>query len=200
MIRGSNDRMPKRTGDEEYATDAEVEVAIGALSDADAVRLGRAAKFRARMLAGLGLGIGAEDLLQDAITRTIAGDRRWRKKVSFVKHLIETMRSIASHAREELKGSQIDDIGDDCIGAPLGGVALTATFTSGLQVAAIHEQFDLISARFANDDEAMLVLECLANGQKGPDIQDELGITEQQFETIMTRVRRGVDRKGGWQP
>jgi DNA-directed RNA polymerase specialized sigma24 family protein len=192
--------MAKKSSAEEHATDAEVEDAIRDLADVDTLRLMRVAGFRARMLVGLGLGIGPEDLLQDAIVRTIDGERRWRKRVSFVKHLIETMRSIANHARDELKGNTIAQTSPDRARDRLDGVALTARFVDGIQVAAIHEQFEQIAAKFADDEDVGIVLEYLADGRKGPEIQRELGITEQQFETIMTRLRRGVDRTAGWQP
>ncbi len=192
--------MSKETG-LEHATDSEVEAGIRALSDADALRLRRVADYRARMLVGLGLGMGAEDLLQEAICRSVSGKadrRRWSKKVSFVKHLMETMRSIANHAPDELKGGTVVAVGSNDAAGESEGVVLTSTTPDGLRVAAINEQIAVIAARFADDDEVGLVLEGLANGMKGPEIQQDLGITETQYETIMVRLRRGVDREAGW--
>ena len=50
------------------------------------------------------------------------------------------------------------------------------------------------------DDQTALMtaLDGLAEGAKGPDIQKDLGITPTQYETIMLRMRRGIDRKAGW--
>lgn len=173
----------------EYATDSEVEAAIRALSDTDAVRLGRFATFRARGLAGRGLGLNGDDLLQEAIKRTLDGDRHWRKTVTFVKHLIETMRSIASHAAEAEDPKR-----------GLDGVELRSQLPDGERVAAAAEQFRKIGEKFDGDDEVGLLLEGLKTGMTGPEIQRDLNLTETEFETIMIRLRRGVDRREGWRP
>jgi DNA-directed RNA polymerase specialized sigma24 family protein len=193
--------MAKQTPADEYATDQEVEAAIDALSDVDRVRLRRVAAFRARPLLGTGLGIGADDLLQDAMVRTALGERRWRKKkVTLVKHLIETMRSIANHARDELKDADtVTATCEDALGK-LDGHDLRSQLPDGQVVAAMTQQFEQIEAAFEDDDEVGLVLRGLGVGQTGPEIQRDLGITETEYETIMTRLRRGIDRKAGWRP
>lgn len=186
---------------DEHATDAEVETAIRALSDVQMARLGRAAKYRALSLAGLGLGVSGDDLLQEAIARTIDGARRWSKKVvDFEKHLLETMRSIANHAKDELGGATVVTATAEDDRGYLDGVPVRSRLSDGERIAAAHEQLDRISERFANDDDVGLVLQGLASGMTGPEIQADLKITQTQFETIMTRLRRGVDRMEGWQP
>jgi len=190
----------KKTADEEYATDAEVEAAIGALSDADNVRLAKVASFRARALAGLGLGISGDDLLQEAIIRTLTSDRRWRKSVTFVKHLIATVGSIANHAPDELKeGVVVPATSEDSKGL-LDGAPAFSRMADAERVAAANEQLKKIEKLFEDDDEVSLVLADLAKGMTGPEIQADLNLTPTDFETIMTRLRRGVDRKAGWQP
>jgi hypothetical protein len=70
----------------------------------------------------------------------------------------------------------------------------------GERVAAANEQFVQVGRVFHDDDEVGLVIQGLADGMKGRDIQKDLGINETQYETIVTRLRRGVDRKNGWRP
>jgi hypothetical protein len=191
----------KATPDEEYATDKDVVAAIRSLTDADGIRLGKIAHFRARGLAGLGLGLSADDLLQEAIKRTLAGARRWRKKVPFVMHLSKTIRSISSHAPEELKdGMVVPAACRDASDGRLDGVTLVSQYGDPERAAAVLEQFAKIEKKFTNDPEVALVLDGLASGMKGPEIQHDLQITETQYETIMTRLRRGVDREQGWRP
>jgi hypothetical protein len=191
----------KRATPDEHATDAEVDAAIRALSDVQLVRLGKVASFRARALAGLGFGISGDDLLQEAICRTVAGARHWRKTVvTFEKHVIETMRSISDHAHDELAGASVvpGTIEDDrgyLDGAPLRSTGMDAETSS-----AAKEQLEKIAVIFADDDEVTLVIEGLAGGLTGPDIQADLKITQNHYETIMTRLRRGLDRKEGWRP
>jgi len=183
------------------AGQAEVEAAIGGLSNADALRLAAVGDRFARRLVAVGLGINGDDLLREAITRTWAGRRHWKKnKVTFATHLIATMRSIASHAYEKVAGARavpaLEDVpeGDDVI----NGVVVASTSVDSRRRVAAQEQIDAIKAAFADDDEVLLVLDGLEAEAKGPDIQKDLGITSTQYETIMLRLRRGVDRETGW--
>lgn len=181
------------------ATPAEVEAAIQSLTDADGTRLARVSDLFARKLRALGLGIEGEDLLQEAMKRTWAGKRHWKKKkVTFVKHLIETMRSIASHEPDELKGGTVvPATADDPIGG-LDGTPLSSSTPDPRRATSAREQVEEICKVFDDDDEVGLVLEGLADEKTGPEIQNDLGIDETAYETIMTRLRRGLDRKSGW--
>jgi hypothetical protein len=201
--------MPPKppTSEAVYATDSDVEAAVRFLSDADTIRLRRIAAFRARSLQGLGLGIDGDDLLQDAIERTVRGGgatgpgaRKWRKGVSFVKHLDQSMRSIASHARKEFESTTILHASQEDSDGRMDGVVLRSRTTDPERHAAVREQLAMVDKKFAGDDLVGLVVEGLSTGMKGPEIQKDLDITENQFETAMTKLRRGVDRKGGWRP
>lgn len=191
---------PKSPASGEYATEGEVEAAIHALSHADLLRLGRVGERFAASLRVHGVGVDGEDLLQTAIGKTWSGDRKWPKKVKLLTHLISTMSSIASHAKKKHKCVEPSDIaaeGGDEVSDPSPFRARTM----GPEVeAAAHEQLARIREQFADDDEATLVIEGHADGLNGPAIQTDLGITQRQYETIMTRIRRGLDRKLGWRP
>lgn len=181
---------------DEYASDAEVEAALRGLTAAQTLRLSQVAEFRARAVATLGLGLSGDDLLQEAIGRTLSGDRRWRKsKVGFERHLRETIRSIVSHAPDEFRGGlpTLSDPHDE-------GEALLGRPPTAERIAAAREALAKIEAKFADDDEVLLVIEGLATEMNGPEIQRELDLTQNQYETIMTRLRRGIHRKEGWEP
>lgn len=188
------------TAAEEYANDGEIVAAIDALSTADTLRLSKVAAFRARSLAALGLGTSADDLVQEALARTLHGNRRWRKAVKFVTHLTQTIRSIASHGREELKGGAVVPATSDDAEGALDGVSVLSATVDPERAAAALEQLDQIAARFESDAEVTLVMTRLAQGMTGPEIQTDLDMTQTQYETIMTRLRRGVDRREGWRP
>ena len=115
-------------------------------------------------------------------------------------HLSKTIRSISSHAPDELKGGTVLTASSEDSDGRLDGVALLSKITDPERAAAVQEQFAKIQKKFADDDEVALVLDGLASGMKGPEIQADLQITETQYETIMIRLRRGVDREQGWRP
>ncbi|HTR52428.1 MAG TPA: hypothetical protein VMJ10_17060 [Kofleriaceae bacterium] len=191
--------MPKVTAATVDATPAEIEAAIAALSDVDIARLVKVRDFFAYKLRALGLGVEGKDLLQEAITRTYAGDRHWKKnKVSFVKHLEETMRSIASHVPDELKGGIVVRAAEDVSPRGREGVPVGGGTPDSRRVASAREQLAAIRKTFADDVEVLMVLEQMEEEKSGPEIQRELGITENDYETIMLRLRRGIDRDKGW--
>lgn len=186
--RGSDDwDMAKTVGAGDHATSAEIDKALRALSDADLLRLHGVARFRAQQLAALGRGIDADDLLHDAITRTVAGERHWPVKVPFVKYLCETMRSIASHPPKHARMVPADD--DD--------ISCASNACDSCELAASRELLAMIAEMFKDDDEVSRVLGGLAAGKNGPDIQRDLGISATKYETIMTRLRRGARKLGG---
>ena len=133
------------------------------------------------------------------MVRTVAGERKWKQGVTFVKHLLQTMRSIASHAPDELKGRSVVATAEDPTSS-LDGVAVHSQTGNGELVAAANEQLAKVGKKFGDDDEVGLVLEGLATGMTGPEIQRDLGLTQTRYETIITRLRRGVDREEGWRP
>ena len=79
-------KKPRRGG---HATIPDFESAIRSLSEADAMRLRKAAACWARSLRGLGLGMSADDLLQEAVTRTMEDDRHWPKEIDLVVYLTQ---------------------------------------------------------------------------------------------------------------
>src|SRR4051794_40140042 len=91
-----------------YASPEEVDEAIGRITPADSERLLRFAQLKARGLRGLGIGVDAEDLLQEAVARTVDPDgKRWPKDIKFVAHLIAAMRNIAGHLARRGRGVSV---------------------------------------------------------------------------------------------
>ena len=97
---------------------AEVSQAIEALSDADALRL---VEWSAPQEGGAPqTGEEPEDLLQEAITRTLSGERSWKKGISFVFHLDQAMRSICSSWRKSASRAEREDGNEIPASARLG--------------------------------------------------------------------------------
>ena len=82
------------------STDA-VTAAFNALSADERQRLKRFAYYRMMGVTGLVHHAGGDDLLQEAITRTLEGKRLWNPKNTFFQHLVGCMSSIANELAKE---------------------------------------------------------------------------------------------------
>ena len=92
----------KKDSEPEYVSPEETRYAITFLSAADHIRLVLIA--RALTVQRLrGSILEADDLLQDALKKTLEGRRRWRKGVTLVRHLDRVMESDSSHEAERRK-------------------------------------------------------------------------------------------------
>ncbi len=55
-----------------------------------------------------------------------------------------------------------------------------------------RRKLDQIEKRFEGDERVLLILEGLATEMTGPEIKEALGLSQNEFETAMTRLRRGA--------
>ncbi len=183
-----------------YATDEQVRDAITALSEVQIARLRHSAEFRARGHVGL----GADDLMQEAIFGTLDGTRHWPvAAVTFEGHLHATMRSLASHwvekgerrplvLRSDLRGSDPSgEATDDAI-----DMARSADPPPDA-VADARRQVEEIKRLFEDDHVVLLIMDGLLEGMKRPEIQDALGIDAKAYDAAMKRLRRSARAWGG---
>ena len=117
---------PQDVSSNEYASTEESRVAISTLSDDDYIKLMIIAAFFCGERRLRRDQLEPEELLGEAISRTLAGDRKWRKnRVSIVRHLDRCMESISGHAvaqekaKTELGAAVLADEFDEKIQAPL---------------------------------------------------------------------------------
>jgi hypothetical protein len=71
--------------------------------------------FLVRGIKGWVFDIEADDLLQEAIARTLTGNRQWNRQVTMFTHLFGCMRSIADERakRAKLGGTKREDLPKD---------------------------------------------------------------------------------------
>ncbi len=178
---------PKPTADMRgAASPTEVMTAIEGLADAALLRLRSYARYRMRALGSRALAATFEDLLSEAITATLAGQRRWnREAVDIVGHLCGVMRSVSSHWMEE----QSTIPGEDFFGLEYASPAPSAH-----REASARQEVERIERLFAQDHLVLMIVEAFKQGMKGPEVQAQLGITQTDYETAVKRLRRGVQR------
>lgn len=188
----------------ECATTAEVMAAIESLSAEQDYRLKKYAQFRIR-----GLGRAAMDrtyrcLLDQAIATTLEGaesetqGRRWAKnRVPFVDHLLGAMRSISTHWKEayERRGTEAerfdweaaaeDELGNLVRPTEQAIDPVADTFRS----CSAKELLDALDKHFAQDQDALLVIEARKDGMSVPEMVAELGLTEKKVRAAMQRIR-----------
>src|SRR5436190_331380 len=87
--------------------------AIAALTKPELLRLRAFARYRLRALGSAGRRMLEADLLHEAITMTLSGQRHWKtENVSLYNHLIGVMRSVSSHLAEEFERMEPEVDGD----------------------------------------------------------------------------------------
>ncbi|RMD96100.1 MAG: hypothetical protein D6812_17735 [Deltaproteobacteria bacterium] len=191
-------RASRRIPEAQAASDEEIREAIERLTEGELLRLEKYARWRIRGLGRKAGGRTHEDLLAEAITATLAGDRRWRKDtVDFFGHLKGALRSISdnwsrkSGAEEIFLDSELlpaTQTKDDT--SPLGRTA--APQPDGERLLGAHQMLRQIENLFHDDPLLLAIITQLREGSNGPEIQRKLGISQKNFETAMKRMRRKV--------
>lgn len=179
------------------ATPAELRAAIDALTAPQAAKLEEFAKGRVRRLGRKAAGRTAGDLLNDAVTATLAGTRRWnRANVDFTGHLIGTMRSISSHWARDFDPEEHPVLESELTKTTSEGGTLSpfeqlaATEPDAERNLEAKEQVEEILAAFAADTVVSVILDGMLEGMSPPDVRSELGLSQTEYETAMRRLRR----------
>ncbi len=184
-----------------YATEAEITDALKSLSPTDMSKVEQFASFRAWALAGRGLSVDGEDLLHEAMERTLSGKRRWSKRVEFVDHLIGAVRSISSHAAKKLQHAPVVSLSppsldsDDEERTPWWD--LESMMPDPERIVSARLQLEEITATFANSERILLIVDGMETGMTGPEIQNDLQLSATEYNTAVKQMRRLARRKAG---
>lgn len=189
------------------ASEDEVIAALEALTDGQLKALKQYARWRIRGLGRKNLGRNYEDLLQEALTATLAGERHWNKDCGEIfMHLIWAMRSISSNWRRKfdegepyLESEVIHTTPEGKESNPMYEVAMPSQ--DGRRVAANKDQVEHIEKLVSDADRSLssLIIDGLREGMTGPEIKETLGISQKELETEMKWLRRTAraDRSQG---
>ena len=168
-------------GEEQYATSQEARTAIEQLQNTDYTKLMLIARSFAIRLRGT--VANPEDLLHEAILKTLDGRRRWRRSVSILKHLDRVMESDSSHMAKKRVAHGTSQL--------LEGQAEPQARLPGpeTRLTAVDELDELL-ALFTEDKTALELLHLKGNGLSASVIQRELGMGKTQYDTVTKRIRR----------
>ena len=193
-IEEGTEREPRMTLEQrEVATKDEIAAALRCLSDADLRRLERIARIRV-----IGLhAVDWQDLLNEAIVRLLEGSRRWPRDVPLIVFLRETMRSIASEYWRRLKAPVVvseSEANTDRVTGD-GIVDNTADWTTQPERrASADEVLELIEREFADDADALQVIDGMVRGNSPRAIHEEACINATRYASTQRRIRRRLAR------
>jgi CheY-like chemotaxis protein len=174
----------------------EVDRAIEALTVSDLLRLQRFANFRVRGLGRAARGRTGEDLLGEALLRTLIGveatreGRHWNKNVDFVQHLKRAMESISSSWKRQFKEKEAYLISElpihDAEGqehSPLDDAV--SGHAAADQLLIEKDEEERVLTIFKDDPEATQVLLGLLHGLK----KNEIDLDKKKYAATEKRIR-----------
>ena len=158
------------------------------VSKTDLLRLKVIARLHAR---GLPAGIGWTDLLHEAIVRVLDGSRKPPSGLSLVTFLAGVMRSIkAEHWRRLRRDARTFvasgvRVADERDPAPDPERSLAAT-----------EALAALDRLFADDPQALQVIEGLGQGMTADEIRQTYTMSQTDYDSTRKRMRRALLRDG----
>jgi hypothetical protein len=186
------------------ATAEQICSAIQGLTDLEWSRIG---KFAGEHLWGTDFQ-SPDALINETVSRFLAGDRSWPAGVAFLPCLCNAMKSVANGERElirhdyEIPASDLasrdgesDDSSNNSItsdGSKVDSAESSVLREERRQAAAAD--LERIENFFKNDDEVKWVFMGIEDGLLAADVQSISGMSKTTYETARTRLRRGRAR------
>jgi hypothetical protein len=186
--------LPQGRSDKQYASTSEAHAAITDLSKDDHVKLFLIAAFFCRQRGLLRYQIEPTELLNEAVARTLNGDKRWRKDmVSIVKHLDRAMENISGHMIEKAvaDGEYKEVVLAEEVDSRTSVTRDSVRANAEIQLLA-REQLAEIERLFAGEPMVLSVLYAKAEGYPESEIMARLGIDKRQYEAIRKTIERAI--------
>lgn len=171
----------------------DIRQALEKLTDVELARL----RLKGRLLAP-GCGCSGDDLLNEAVMRTLAGDRLCPVDVSFLTFLSNVMRSIADGEREKFERETPAGSGHDemCVVGQLadGRTAVDRAVVDRIELGRVVSR---VEALFSDDKQAMAIVIGDMQGWTPDEIKLLESMSDVEFATARRRVRREIAREFG---
>jgi DNA-directed RNA polymerase specialized sigma24 family protein len=175
---------------EERLTRAKIEAILALFTPSDWQR----AMSMAAMFSGGVTGWKAEDLLQETLTKLLAGDRIWRPGLHPLVVLKTAMYGVAFNARRHNERSPVDEKvildpfeaeGEENTPVAHGKVTVTPE-----DVALGKEQMAHLNAVIAGDEDLELLVMAWADGLRGTEARKILGWDAKKYDAARNRLLR----------
>jgi DNA-directed RNA polymerase specialized sigma24 family protein len=168
-------------------TVAEMHDSIETISEADTARLETAAQGFSRIR-----GVEADDLLQEAITRTLEGERTCKRGVPLVSFICGVMKSLVSEeieARKKgLRPTAVLRNGEPILpDAPTGDPSPERAAISAIDHRAT---LTAIEAAAVGDEKVQLLIEGIYDKMRGAELQQLLDVDEKSLAAVRKRFSR----------
>ena len=196
-MRPENDSFGTRTqvaaspDRDQYASIAEVEAGLRALTDTDYTKLMLIAASYCRQRLLTSSVVEPSDLLNQAVLKTLKCEegKRWSKAVTMMKHLDRAMENISGHLVRDRK--RIISFPNGL--TPVVGDSGDVGFDQDVQTDAVKVSF-LLNSVFGADALATEVFVYRNEGFSPEDIQKKLTLSPQEYETINRRILRKISQ------
>jgi hypothetical protein len=171
-------------GSVEVLSTAELEAALDGMVPGDWTRLRKLAHYLAMSRGG-----EADDLVQEALTRSLEGRRRCPKGLSIVKFLSMVMRSLASEVSESRKKGLVPVA---VSGEVFERVALDMPSPEAATISKIDggAMLQRVEAAVDGDDELGFLLMGIGDGMKGVSLQGFVGLDAKGLASAQRRLQR----------
>ena len=170
-------------------------LALKLVTEMDLLRLKSIARLHAQ---GLPPDVSWDDLLQEAITRVLTGQREKPEDVAMIAFLAGIMRSLrADHIRRARRGMKRDDprwLGREQREAAEHEVLDPRADPERELIAA--DELEKIRQLFAEDPVALHIIDGLAEGLTAEQIRARHGINRTDYDSARKRMRRCLIREG----
>jgi DNA-directed RNA polymerase specialized sigma24 family protein len=167
-------------------TPLEQAIAANLVSDMNLLRLKATARLLAR---GLEPEVQWWDLLQEAFARVLNGSRRIPPEVPIDAFMTGVMRSIRAECWR--RRSRHEDPAD-----PRQAMHELDPVPDPERAALAQEELESIERLFADDREALSIVEGLADGLSAEEIRSQYGIPKTAYDSARKRMRRALLREG----